>query len=145
MDRIDKFLSTSSEQKKTTTAHRTHSAKKISTNKTQKAEIKEEVTTSHDTNSNKAVIEVNSKPKTRTYYYPSIKYTIDGQTYYNDLSTGSSDPDEYRVGDSINIRYNPDKPTEIDLGSASTKSGIFMALGCMVAGIIAGIAFIKVR
>ena len=49
-------------------------------------EIREEVTTSHDTNSNKAVIEVNSKPKTRTYYYPSIKYMIDGQTYYNDLS-----------------------------------------------------------
>ena len=44
MDRIDKFLSTSSEQKKTTTAHRTHSAKKISANKAQKAEIKEEVT-----------------------------------------------------------------------------------------------------
>lgn len=108
-------------------------------------EIREEVTTSHDTNSNKAVIEVNSKPKTRTYYYPSIKYTIDGQTYYNDLSTGSSDPDAYRVGNSINIRYNPAKPTEIDLGSTSTKSSIFMALGCMIAGIIAGIAFIKVR
>ena len=54
-------------------------------------------------------------------------------------------PAKYSVGDSINIRYNPAKPTEIDLGSASTRSGIFMALGCMIAGIIAGIAFIKVR
>ena len=107
-------------------------------------EVREEISTSHNTHSDKAVIEINTKePKTTKYYYPSIEYTVNGQTYNNELSTGSSDPDQYKVGTSLSIRYNPDKPTEIDLGSASNKTGIIGALACIAASVIAGIVFLK--
>ena len=106
--------------------------------------VREEIDTSRSTHSDKAVIEINTKePKTTKYYYPTIEYTVNGQTYNNELSTGSSDPDQFKVGASLSIRYNPDKPTEIDQGSASNKTGILGALACILASVIAGIVFLK--
>jgi hypothetical protein len=107
-------------------------------------DVREEINTSRSTHSDKAVIEINTKePKTTKYYYPTIEYRVNGQTYNNELSTGSSNPDEYAVGTSLSIRYNPDKPTEIDLGSASNKTGIIGALACIAASVIAGIVFLR--
>ncbi len=107
-------------------------------------DVKMEESTRYDSNKSKALIEINGKEqKTDKFYYPVAEYTVDGQTYSAEGTSGSSDPNKYKVGDSLKIKYNPDNPAQADLTGGSAKGGIIPAIACIIAGLLAGIFFFK--
>ena len=107
-------------------------------------DVKIEESVRHDSNKNKALIEVNSKEeKIDRVYYPVAEYTVDGQTYSSEGTVGSSNPNEYKVGDSLKIKYDPANPSEADLTGGSAKGGIIPAIACIIAGLIGGFIFLK--
>lgn len=61
-------------------------------------------------------------------YTPIISYTVDGNEYICKF-TKAYVPEVYQVGQSIEIQYNPKKPTEINTKGDSNKSDyVFLAL-----------------
>lgn len=77
---------------------------------------------------------------TRYMYYPVIEYMADNEMIEETMKSGSSTP-AYRIGEEINILYNPNKVTEFIVKgdtSSNIMSIIFVALGgvLVVLGIV---------
>lgn len=47
-----------------------------------------------------------------TVYYPVFSYEVGGQLYEMKYTSGNSEP-AYEIGQTVEIRYNPDDPTSI--------------------------------
>ena len=84
------------------------------------------------------IIRVDSEVETDTdgydtrYYYPVVEYTVADTKYENRLpDSGTTNSTEYKVGDSIDINYNPNNPNEF------SKKG-------SIGGLIGGIFFIVI-
>ena len=73
------------------------------------------------------------------WYYPVVEYTVDGKKYENRLTnSGSTNSTEYKEGQKITIKYNPDNPDE--LSKEGDKGGLIGGIFFIVFGIIATIA-----
>ena len=70
-------------------------------------------------------------------YYPTVEYTVNGQTYTGDLNEGSG---SYRVGKTISVRYDPDNPSVVH---PSAGFGIYILVIGVV--ILAVIVFSSIR
>lgn len=54
--------------------------------------------------------------RTSTLWYPTVEYSVDGQTYSFQSDTGS-DPPAYEVGETAEVAYDPDNPHDARLAS----------------------------
>lgn len=66
------------------------------------------------------IIRVDSEVETDTdgfdtrHYYPVIEYTVNNQRYETRLpDSGSTNSTEYKEGEKVEIKYNPQNPNEI--------------------------------
>ena len=76
-------------------------------------------------------VETDSDGFDTRYYYPVIEYTVEEKKYETRLAnSGSTNSTEYNVGNTINIKYNPDNPTEISQKGSNAElfGGIFFAI-----------------
>ena len=76
-----------------------------------------------------------------TEYIPLISYTVDG-TEYTCKFTKAYVPETYRVGQTVEIKYNPRKPKEINTKGDSNKSD-YVFLGITVLLVIIGYVLLK--
>lgn len=76
-------------------------------------------------------------------YQPTISYTIDGKTYENLSSLTSVDESEYKVGDSIAIKYNEKNPSEFEIVGKGTRANLIFAVMGILAGLLCIFAFIR--
>lgn len=76
------------------------------------------------------------------YYYPVIEYTINGEKNEARLpNSGTTDSTHYKVGENVEIQYNPDNPSE--MSEKGNKGGLFGGIFFIVCGfIVAIVAFI---
>ncbi|MEQ7128677.1 DUF3592 domain-containing protein [Actinopolymorpha sp. B11F2] len=51
-----------------------------------------------------------------TAWYPTVEFTVDGETYSFQSSQGSNPP-AYEVGDTVEVAYDPDDPNDARLAS----------------------------
>lgn len=73
------------------------------------------------------------------WYYPVIEYTVDSEKYRTRLpDSGTSNSAEYKVGDKVEINYNPEKPEQIS--KKGSKGGLIGGIFFIVAGIIVTLA-----
>lgn len=74
---------------------------------------------------------------TYTYtYYPVIEYSVGDKTLNEKYETGYGDKNKYKIGDKVDILYNPDKTEEylIKSDKSSNIVGIvFIAAGVIIA------------
>jgi hypothetical protein len=76
-----------------------------------------------------------------TEYTPIISYTVDGIEYTCKF-TKAYVPDTYQTGQTVEIKYNPDKPKEINAKGDSNKSD-YVFLGVTI--VIAIIGYVLLR
>lgn len=78
-------------------------------------------------------------------YIPSVSYTVGGVDYETNLAPAYA-PDAYQPGMTVDIQYNPKKPSEINKKGSSNKADLVM-LGIGVALLVAGavLLFIEYR
>ena len=76
-------------------------------------------------------------------YYPVVEYTVNGQSYEERIpDSGTSNSTTYKEGQTVEIKYNPDKPEE--LSKQGAKGGLiggifFIAFGVIsAAGVLTG-------
>ena len=73
-------------------------------------------------------------------YVPTISYIIDGTTYSRKYAKGYRG-DEYQVGQTIDIQYNPNNPEEINtLGTSNQADKIMLIIGIVI-GVIGTLIF----
>ena len=73
-------------------------------------------------------------------YVPTISYIIDGTTYSRKYAKGYRG-DEYQVGQTIDIQYNPNNPEEINtLGTSNQSDKIMLIIGIVI-GVIGTLIF----
>lgn len=75
---------------------------------------------------------IDENGNTEYTYYVFVKYTVDGTEYESELGEYQS---SYREGDSIEVKYNPDNPSEIQ--STSTLSAI-LTIAMPIVAVLAG-------
>ncbi len=76
-------------------------------------------------------------------YIPTISYTVNGQEYSREFAKAYV-ADTYHVGQTLEIMYNPDKPTEINKQISNTKADLVMlVIGLVV--ILIGIIMLVLK
>lgn len=71
-------------------------------------------------------------------HYPVVSYTVDGREYTVKSSTYTRVSTKYKVGQDVIIRYNPQKPDEIQVGidlSSYIVGTIMLVVGAVLIGI----------
>ena len=69
------------------------------------------------------------------YYTPVVKYSVNGKEYEKQLSNSrTTNSTEYKEGQEITIKYNPDNPDE--LSKKGDKGGLIGGIFFIVVGII---------
>ena len=69
------------------------------------------------------------------WYYPVVKYNVNGKEYEARLSnSGTTNSTEYKVEDTVEIKYNPEKPEE--LSKKGDKGGLFGGIFLIVIGLV---------
>ena len=69
------------------------------------------------------------------YYTPVVKYSVNGKEYEKQLSNSrTTNSTEYKEGQEITIKYNPDNPDE--LSKKGDKGGLICGIFFIVVGII---------
>ncbi|OPY84555.1 MAG: hypothetical protein A4E71_02605 [Smithella sp. PtaU1.Bin162] len=76
-------------------------------------------------------------------YIPTVSYTVDG-TEYSKRFTKAYHADTYKVGQTVEIMYNPDKPAEINKKGKSNKADIVILCIGVVIG-VAGIVLLALQ
>ena len=72
-------------------------------------------------------------------YYPVVEYTVNGQDYEKRLpDSGTSDSTTYKEGQTVEIKYNPDKPEE--LSKQGAKGGLIGGIFFIGFGVISAAA-----
>lgn len=69
-----------------------------------------------------------------TVYYPVFSYEVGGQLYETKYASGNSEP-AYEIGQTVEIRYNPDDPTSIVV--SGDNSGLVIGGVVTLAGLAA--------
>jgi len=64
-------------------------------------------------------------------YIPTVSYTLNGQQYSREFAKAYV-ADTYRVGQTIEVMVNPNKPTEVNKTGSSNKADLVM----MVIGVV---------
>ena len=108
--------------------------------------IKRKIKTKHCTASMTAeVTEVKEKVMRRNgvitrEYVPTISYIIDGTTYSRKYAKGYRG-DEYQVGQTIDIQYNPNNPEEVNtLGTSNQADKVMLIIGIVI-GVLGTLIF----
>lgn len=70
---------------------------------------------------------------TRPVEFPIYEYTVNGQTYTK-KATSSSGNGKYRIGDEVDIYYNPIKPDEFY--ESGNNAEIILGVFCLIMGVI---------
>lgn len=70
------------------------------------------------------IVSVETRTKERndketTYYYPTVTYSVGEMSFDGTARESSSSSSTYKVGSEISIKYNPDKPSQFIIASAS--------------------------
>ncbi len=65
--------------------------------------------------------------------FPIYEYTVDGQTY-TEKATSSSGNSKYRIGDEVDIYYNPIKPDEFYVSGENAE--IILGVVFLIIGVI---------
>ena len=65
-----------------------------------------------------------SKGRRTTHYVPVVEFPADGQTVRAAADIDSIFAKKYKDGDTLEIRYNPDKPEVFVVQSKSFRSGV---------------------
>jgi len=68
-------------------------------------------------------------------YVPTIQYSVEG-IEYNKKFTKAYNAETYKIGQSVEIMYNPDKPSEINKQGSSNKADIVMLCVGIVIGLV---------
>ena len=79
-------------------------------------------------------LETDSDGYDTRYYYPVIKFTANNKNYEKRLPSGTADSTYYTIGQSIQIKYNPDNPEDFSkLGDNGNLFGgiVFIVLGTL--------------
>lgn len=75
------------------------------------------------------------------YYTPVVKYTVNGVEYEEQLpNSKTTNSAEYKKGQEVTIKYNPDNPSE--LSSKGDSGGLIGGIAFIAFGIIIAIATI---
>ena len=83
-----------------------------------------------------------------TTYSPVIEFTVDGQTYQFE-SDNSSSPPAYRVGQTVQIRYDPQDPERAQIDSIFEQWAAPVALMCgalvtaLIVNVVMFIGFVR--
>lgn len=66
--------------------------------------------------------------------YPTVRYTLpSGQVIETEASSSAAVDDGEVVGAEVTVRYDPDDPQQIELGSGSTSVGtVFIGFGVLL-------------
>ena len=81
-------------------------------------------------------IETDSDGIDSVWYYPVVKYTVDGKDYETRIpSTGSTNSKEYKEGQEIVVKYNPNKPEEVS--PKGSKGGLIGGIAFILMGVVA--------
>ncbi len=73
-------------------------------------------------------------------YVPTISYIIDGTTYSRKYAKGYRG-DEYQVGQTIDIQYNPNNPEEVNtLGTSNQADKVMLIIGIVI-GVLGTLIF----
>ena len=82
------------------------------------------------------VVDVVSRTSTsggerKTYFYPVVEFRTANEEIVRFESSTGSNPSAYRVGDTVNVRYDPQTPQSavIDSWELWLPSGIFIGVG----------------
>lgn len=68
-------------------------------------------------------------------YYPVVEYTVNGQRYEERIpDSGTSNSTTYKEGQTVEIKYNPDKPEE--LSKQGAKGGLIGGIFFIAFGVI---------
>ena len=77
-------------------------------------------------------------------YVPTISYIIDGTTYSRKYAKGYRG-DEYQVGQTIDIQYNPNNPEEVNTLGTSNQADKAMLIIGIVIGVLGTLIFTAPR
>jgi hypothetical protein len=78
-----------------------------------------------------------------TTYIPTVSYTVNGQQCSREFAKAYV-PGTYRVGQTVEIMYNPDKPTEINKHGSSNKADVvILIIGFVI--ILVGVVMLAVN
>ena len=69
-------------------------------------------------------------------YTPVFEYIVNGASVESPSNVGSTNKNEYKVGDSAEILFNPSKPREFVIKGKSAKSGKGFSFVMMLIGIL---------
>ncbi len=86
---------------------------------------------------------INEKTTTRnkidtTTYIPTVSYTVNGQQYVREY-TKAYVAGTYQVGQTVEIMYNPEKPTEINKHGSSNKTDVVILIIGFVFILVGGV------
>ena len=68
-------------------------------------------------------------------YTPFFQYIVNGQSVVGSSNFYSTNKNEYKVGDTADILFNPSKPSEFVIKGKSEKSGKLFALVLILVGL----------
>jgi hypothetical protein len=71
-------------------------------------------------------------------YIPTVSYTLNGQQYSREFAKAYV-ADTYRIGQTIEVMVNPNKPTEINKTGSSNKADLVMIVIGIVTVIIGAV------
>lgn len=69
----------------------------------------------------------------RREYHPVIEYSADGKTFEKDAGLYSTNKGKYKVGDFMEVRYNPDDHGEFVVKGGS---GVGVGIGLVIFGLV---------
>ena len=100
----------------------------------------------HDSNRNSdAVITIDNSDKKKETYTPILEYYVEGERYEMSTGVGTNNPNEYRIGDTVEINYNAKDPAEFEISGKGFTGNLLFAAGGILFGIIGLFAFLRPR
>ena len=67
--------------------------------------------------------------------YPVVRYFVNGKGYQITSGSGTN-RQKLKVGDTVAVRYNPDKPKQMLIVGYNTKSTIYLCMAVMAMGVV---------
>lgn len=70
-------------------------------------------------------------------FYPVVEYIVDGKTYSGESGLSTGFHNKYKVGDPLEVKYNPAKPKEFLVTMASD-------IGCGIVALLFGLGILAI-
>lgn len=69
-------------------------------------------------------------------YTPVFTYVVEGVSYEKNADFSTSDKDEYEIGATLNVMYNPGNPNEVQVAGKSAKSAKTFGVVLLLLGVV---------